>query len=601
LTLISEPDVNWRILVVALALLLGCEAISQAAGPNVILVLVDDAGYGDLSCHGNPVLKTPNIDRLYSQSVRLTDFHVAPMCTPTRGQLLTGVDALRNGAMNVSSGRSMLRRGIPTLADLFLAAGYRTGQFGKWHLGDCYPYRPQDRGFQQSMWFPCSLIPSAPDYWLNSYFDTWLRHEDGQVRQSKGYCTDAYFDTAMNWVGDHKPGDKPFFVYLPLNAAHFPLMVPDKFRQMYAGQPDHVARFFGMLANIDENMGRLNDFLKTRNLADDTIVIYMTDNGGTVGVPIFNAGMRGHKTELYDGGHRVPCFIRWPNGGIGMPRNIDQLTCAQDLLPTLAELCDLKIPQGTHLDGTSLAGLLRGAQPALADRMLVVQYSRIGSPKPAEGDAAVLWDKWRFVRDSELYDIATDPAQEHDVAAGHSDVVKKMRDHYTQWWAKIEPTVNNLSAITIGSDAENLTKLSPSDWADTFLDRQEQIRTGDNTNGPWNIDVERAGQYEFTLRRWPVESGLALSAGDPARVLEQNGNSAAGGGQGAMPPGKALQIARARVKVGDIEQAADVKPTDQAAVFTLSLPAGRTQLQTWFYGPKGGELCGAYYVYVQVK
>ena len=251
----QESGMNLRHFLLPLALLLAPAGASEAAGPNVILVLVDDAGYGDLSCLGNPVLKTPNIDQLHRESIRLTDFHVAPMCTPTRGELLTGVDALRNGAMNVSSGRTFLRRGVPTLADLFAAAGYRTAQFGKWHLGDNYPYRPQDRGFQRSMWFPSSHIPSAPDYWHNGYFDTWLRHDDGQIRQSKGYCTDIYFDEAIDWITQRKAAGEPFFVYLPLNAAHGPLVVPRKYSEAYAGQSDPVARFFGMIANIDDNIG----------------------------------------------------------------------------------------------------------------------------------------------------------------------------------------------------------------------------------------------------------------------------------------------------------------------------------------------------------
>ena len=232
---------NWRILFLVLAALWAAgPRLSPAAGPNVVLVLVDDAGYGDLACLGNPVLKTPHLDQLHSESIRLTDFHVGPMCTPTRGQLLTGVDALRNGAMNVSSGRTLLRSNIPTLADLFAAAGYRTGQFGKWHLGDNYPYRPQDRGFQQSLWFPSSHIPSAPDYFHNSYFDPWLRHETGDVRQSKGYCTDVYFDAAMHFIRDRKTAGEPFFVYLPLNAAHSPLLVPEKYVLPYADQPTPV-------------------------------------------------------------------------------------------------------------------------------------------------------------------------------------------------------------------------------------------------------------------------------------------------------------------------------------------------------------------------
>ncbi len=592
---------NLRRLFLPMALLLVAAAISQAAGPNVILVLVDDAGYGDFACLGNPVIKTPHIDRLHGESIRLTDFHVAPMCTPTRGQLLTGVDALRNGAMNVSSGRTFMRQGFPTLADLFVAADYRTGQFGKWHLGDNYPYRPQDRGFQQSAWFPSSHIPSAPDYWHNSYVDTWLRREDGQIRQSTGYCTDIYFDEAIDWIRQRKAENKPFFVYLPLNAAHSPLVVHRKYSEAYAGQLEPVARFFGMIANIDENMGRLTAMLIEQGLSDNTIVIFMTDNGGTVGVPVFNAGMRGHKTELYDGGHRVPCFIHWPGGKLGPPRDIDVLAGAQDVLPTLADLCGLKIPAGSHLDGTTLAGLFRGTQPALADRMLVVQFSRMNSPQPAKGDAAVLWGKWRLVGNRELYDIAADPAQAHDVAAEHAETVEKMRGHYDRWWAEIEPTVNRLSAITVGSDVENPTMLSPADWADVFLDQSTQVRQGVSANGPWNIQVDRDGDYEIRLRRWPEESHLALGADDPLRVLPQDENLIVGRVPSETVPGKALPIAKARLRVGDQDQAVDVDPTDQAAVFHLRLPPGRTQLQTWFYGPKGHELCGAYYVYVLRK
>ena len=169
------------------------------ARPNVILVMTDDQGYGDLSINGNPVLKTPNLDRLGSESIRLTDFHVAPMCTPTRGQLLTGRDALSNGAMNVASGRAILRKSVPTMANFFADAGYRTGLFGKWHLGDNYPYRAQDRGFRETLTFPSSHLSAAPDYWNNDYFDDFLRR-NGQLKQYPGYITDVFFAEAMRWI-----------------------------------------------------------------------------------------------------------------------------------------------------------------------------------------------------------------------------------------------------------------------------------------------------------------------------------------------------------------------------------------------------------------
>ena len=202
-----------------LVLLMPVFAVAQAR-PNVIIVLTDDQGYGDLSCHGNPTLKTPNLDRLHGQSVRLTDFHVSPMCTPTRSQLMTGRDALDNGAMNVSSGRTMIRRGIPTMAEVFARSGYQTGLFGKWHLGDVYPYRPQDRGFHKALWFPSSHIPSAPDHWNNDYFNTTYRTETGALASFPGYCADVQFEQAMRWMEQTAAEKQPFFAYVALNSAH---------------------------------------------------------------------------------------------------------------------------------------------------------------------------------------------------------------------------------------------------------------------------------------------------------------------------------------------------------------------------------------------
>jgi arylsulfatase len=299
-----------RSFVALLVALCGCAALA-AGKPNVVVVLVDDVGYGDFSCLGSPICKTPKIDALHDESIRFTDFHVTPMCTPTRSELMTGQDALRNGAMNVSSGRSMLRRGIPTMADAFAASGYRTAMFGKWHLGDVEPYRPQDRGFGKAIWFPSSHMTSVPDEWNNDYFDPTFRLEDGTKRKFSGYCTDIFFDEAMKWIRERAKAREPFFVYLPLNAAHWPWFVPDKYREPYRNLEPNLASFYAMIANIDENMGRLDAMLRVSGLRDDTILIFLTDNGGTVGVKTFNAGMKGGKVTLWEGGHRVPCFIRW--------------------------------------------------------------------------------------------------------------------------------------------------------------------------------------------------------------------------------------------------------------------------------------------------
>ena len=202
----------------------------SADRPNVIIVITDDQGYGDLACHGNPVALTPNLDRLHDESVRFTDFHAAPMCTPTRGQLLTGLDAARNGALNVSSGRTLLRANLPTMADIFRDVGYRTGLFGKWHLGDNYPFRPQDRGFEETLWFPSTHINSLPDYWENDYFDDVYRH-NGRRERYEGYCTKVFFDEAMRWINNRVEAEEPFLAYLPTNAPHAPLWVPAEDRE----------------------------------------------------------------------------------------------------------------------------------------------------------------------------------------------------------------------------------------------------------------------------------------------------------------------------------------------------------------------------------
>jgi arylsulfatase A-like enzyme len=558
--------------------------------PNVLVILTDDQGYGDFSCFGNPVLKTPNLDKLHDQSIRFTDFHVAPMCTPTRGQLLSGRDCLANGAMNVSSGRSFLRKELPTMADIFAANGYRCGQFGKWHLGDNYPYRPQDRGFHESICYPSSHIGSAPDYWGNDYFDDTYSH-NGRREKYTGYTTDVFFGEAINWMRAQAAAGKPFFCYLPTAAVHAPLFVPQKCCDLYKNQRPRIAAFFGMIANVDDNMDRVDAFLREAGLWDNTILIFMTDNGGTAGVPVFNAGMRGKKIDLWDGGHRVPCFIRWPAGKLRPPGDIAELTEVQDILPTLIDLCRLRTPRRAQFDGVSLAHLLRGERQSLPDRMLVAQFSRMQGPTPQKGDAAVMWQRWRLVQDKELYDLATDFGQTNNLIAHRPDIAARMRAHYDAWWAKVAPRVNEHSAITVGAKAEDPNQLSPADWEDSFLDQGAQIRAGLRRNGTWNLRVARSGTYDIELRRWAREVNAPLLAGLPPH-LNPNGE---------FPAGVALPIARARLKVAGFDQTRAVSPGDTASRFSVRLKSGPVKLQTWFYDADGAEICGAYYVYVHLK
>jgi arylsulfatase A-like enzyme len=562
-----------------------CPAADAAKRPNVLIILSDDQGYGDFSCHGNPVLKTPSLDKLHDQSIRLSDFHVAPMCTPTRGQLMTGLDALHSGASSVCAGRSFMPRGTPTMAEIFAANGYRTGHFGKWHLGDSYPNLPHQRGFHESVYFLGWGITSMADLWQNDCFDGRFRH-NGDLQQYKGYCGDVWFDLAMSWMKERRDKGEPFFVYLPTNLAHGPHWVPNKYKQPYKGRGP--AGFFGMIANIDDNMGRLDAFLSANGLRDNTLVIFFNDNGGTAGVPVYNAGMRGHKTEYYEGGHRAACFLRWPQGQLRQPTVLDPLTEVQDLLPTLIDLCGLQVPKGAKFDGISLAPLLSGKTETLPERTLVVQYGQ----RPEKWDAAVMWKKWRLVKGNELYDLRDDPGQKKNIAAEQDEVVKKMRAHYEKWWAEIEPKIDDLSPISIGSDKENPVCLSAADWANVYCDNMNNLREGVNRNGPWHLLVEQDGTYEIALRRWPKEADAAISASVPAFKAVDGG----------LPPGKTLPIVRARLKIGDVEEAKPVAAGDKEVTFTVKLKGGtRTQMQTWFLDAGGKQLCGAYFAYVRRK
>jgi arylsulfatase len=555
----------------------GNSAEARSGRPNVILVLTDDQGYGDFSSHGNPLLRTPNMDRLRAQSLRLTDFHVAPMCTPTRGEIMTGLDALRNKARHVCGGLAMLRTDVPTMADIFRAGGYRTGLFGKWHLGDSYPYLPQNRGFQEVVHHKSWGVSSAADYWGNDYFGDMYSH-NGKLQRYEGYCTDVWFREATRWMKACAAKAEPFFCYLPTNVPHGPAFVAPEYAEPYK-KPGVPANFFGMIANLDENLGKLLAMLDETGLAENTILIFMTDNGGTAGVKLFNAGMRDGKTSLYDGGHRVPCFLRWPGGKLRRPGDIAELATCQDLLPTLIDLCGLKAPTGTRFDGTSLAGLLRGSQAKLADRMVVVQY-HIEIPK---WNATVMWNKWRLVKGKELYDIAADPGQKKDVAEKHPDIVQAMRDHYEHWWAEVEPITKEPCCVHIGAPQENPVRLTCADWYLVYADNFRHLQQ--NINSYWNLFVERDGQYEFTLTRWPPEAGVALDA--PA--THPTGE------------GQALPIAKARLQIGDFDRSIPVAPGAKSAIFTVPLKAGKTRLQTWFYDLSGNDLCGAFYATVRRK
>ena len=583
--------------------------------PNVVYVMTDDQGYGEISAHGNPILNTPHMDELHGQSIRLSDYHAAPMCTPSRGQLLTGLDAAKNGAINVSSGRTLLRAELPTMANFFQDAGYKTGIFGKWHLGDNYPYRPEDRGFDETLWFPSSHINSAGDFWDNDYFDDTFM-VNGKRKQVSGFCTDAFFREAMHWIKRQSDAGEPFFAYIPTNAPHSPFWAPEKeLKAAYAAMEGHdlpqfqgvgrddLAGFFGMILNIDNNLGRLMDFLEEEGLAEDTILIFQTDNGTNFGDRYFQAGMRGRKAQLWEGGHRVPFFLRWPGGNLGQSRDIQGLTTIQDILPTLLDLCDIEPTNSPRFDGVSLAPVFRGqVDLPPEDRMIVINYSRLPFdfeyPSPnapsqmhREG-GVVLWKRWRMLQDRELYDLESDPLQQTNVIDQYPDVAAKMRAHLDRWWNDVKDIVNEPQAVIIGSDRENPMMLSACEWLDVFVDQQVQVRRGVGKNSYWNLEVAEAGEYEFEVRRWPKEVNASFTEGLPAMADYR----VRWGVEGV-----ALPVGEVRIQLGREVQRTTVDPSDKSATFTFQLEEGPILLHTWLERSYRDPISGAFFVYVTRK
>ena len=582
--------------------------------PNVVLVLTDDQGYGDLSCHGNPVVRTPHLDAFHDAAIRLADYHVGPTCAPTRAGLLTGHYANSTGVWHTIGGRSLLRKDEHTMADMFAAAGYRTGIFGKWHLGENYPYRPQDRGFHEAVVHGGGGVGNTPDYWGNDYFDdTYCAN--GEWRRYSGYCTDVWFNLGLDFISRHRA--QPFFCYITTNAPHLPHIVEPRYSDPYlppVSPTEDRARYYGMLANIDDNFGVLRARLAEWGLEQNTILIFMTDNGSAGGVAVdadqfvvsgHNAGMRGQKGSQYEGGHRVPFFLRWPGGVVDGGRDVAELTANVDIMPTLMELCGIGDPATLTVDGRSLVPLIRGAAAGVADtdpswreRIVVTDSQRLARPVKWRKSAAMM-ARWRLVDGRELYDLAADPSQATDVAADHPDLVARLRAGYEEWWRKVTVRADEVIPIPIGGHPASQGLINSHDWRNVedplCVWNQCQVRQGLEYNGYWEVEVMEPGRYQFELRRWPREQPLALAAGidGPEQV-----------GYGQMTyelrygGGRVLPIGRAEINIAGQRQAREVAAGDAMVRFDLELPAGVTELRTSFTGHDELEL-GAYYVYVQ--
>ncbi len=447
----------------------GGSSNTKAPRPNIVLVITDDQGYPPVGKHGHPWLQTPNLDALYDQSSRFNRFLVSPTCAPTRAAIMTGRHPMKNGVTHTILERERMALTATTLPQVLKSAGYSTGIFGKWHLGDEEPYQPHKRGFDEAFIHGAGGIGQAyacscADAPGNRYTDPVIRHNGSFVR-TKGFCTDLFFTAGLGWIHEAKDRDAPFFAFISTNAPHSPFIAPPSNAKRFTdlGFGKEQAGFYGMIENIDENVGRLLQKLKEWDLDDNTVVVFMSDNGmtgggsgkGTMGklpdgtpMQFYNAGMKGLKGSTDEGGVRVPFFIRW-NKHFAAGREIGTIAAHIDILPTFAELAGAALPDG-QVEGRSLLPLLRNPDADWPDRYLFTHQGRWKTGADPDDfqwkNFAVRNQRFRYVDGTALYDMEKDPGQTANVIASHPKVVADMREAYDAFWKEARPMMVNEDA-----------------------------------------------------------------------------------------------------------------------------------------------------------
>ncbi|MDZ7608136.1 MAG: arylsulfatase [Cyclobacteriaceae bacterium] len=471
------------------------EQNSNLQHPNVILILTDDQGWGDLGIHGNDKISTPSIDRMAGNGAQFERFYVSPLCAPTRASLLTGKYYLRTGASWVSKGLENMRSEEVTMAEIFQNNGYKTGAFGKWHNGAHYPEHPNRQGFEEFIGF-------CAGHW-NNYFNTTLER-NGEPFPTEGYITDVLTDEAIRFIENNR--ENKFFCYIPYNAPHGPFQVPDQYFEKYKsmGFNDKDATVYGMCENIDDNVRRLLEKVSELRLEENTIVIFMTDNGPNG--ERYNGGMRGIKGSIHEGGVRVPCFINW-KGKIA-PKSIETISAHIDMLPTLMTLCHLDGPENLVLDGVDLSAVLLGEDQALAERLYFTKKSTefIGP------DGAVRSDKYRLVienGDTMLFDMKADPGQLIDISSNEMGQTNYMALAYGKWFEDVNTSFISDAHIKIGYEKEDKIVLPAHEasfsgdihfkeghgWAHDWLVNWKNI----SDSIYWDVQVDRASDYALDI------------------------------------------------------------------------------------------------------
>jgi len=517
--------------------------------PNVVLFLVDDYGYGDIGFEGNEKVSTPHIDRLARAGLRLTNFYQsAGACAPTRASLLTGRDFFRVGVWGVHWGRDFIRRDERTLGNLFQDAGYRTGVFGKWHSGKTHAYRGWSRGFDTSVHTK-----------LYNYWDSMVL-TNNRVVEVAGPMTDVVGDRAVAFI--EEAGEQPFFCYVPFQAIHEPFNAPDDLFQKYQarGHSDHVARLYGMIEVLDNNVGKVLDTLDERGLAENTIVLFMVDDGSSPGFDLtyqtrrmneaereerrgaWARRLRGTKANHTEGGQISPCYIRWPAGLAGN-RDLDVLSGVLDLYPTLAELCFIPLPADQKpLDGRSLAPALRGAVDPWPERIHIDATNLYLIERPAGPDPRIRWmtaryqnfkyhriDRWLIdgsdTVDHYLYDLEDDPTESNDIADQQPAILTKLRGAVENWYDDIlaTPGVFEEAVFPVGDWSEYATPINLDATIEVWGDVQRDPGPGFNFTGwdtpgdglTFKIDALAAGEYlvELNYQGTPNAPEASFSVG----------------------------------------------------------------------------------------
>ena len=493
--------------------------------PNVLLIITDDQGWGDVAIHGNPLINTPTMDRLYRQSAVLNHFYASPLSATTRAGLLTGRYHLRTGVSSTSGGWENMNPEETTIAEVFKENGYQTGCFGKWHNGAYYPYTPNGQGFDEFLGFCCGLC-------LN-YFDPPLQHNETPVRE-KGFITDIFADKAIRFIEDNK--DKPFFCYVPFNAPHTPYQVPDAYFDRYAGltaanprDRDILASIYGLVENVDYNISRILDKLAQLDLMENTIVVFMSDNGPE-GVQRYNGNMQGNKGQVYEGGMRVPCYISWK--GKIQHRVIDEPTGTIDLMPTLLSLCGISdYKTAFPIDGLNLKDLIEGKTDRLPDRM-IFSHRLERTLLPNLGTARTRDYRLSVYRDSVvLFNLNDDPMEYSNLyhQADHRKVAQELHQAYMSWYDEAAEKVSLTPLIPVGYDESKTVRIETTEgklYGRVKYDGMRsanwvyQFQTPDDYM-TFELDAVRTGTYEIRVDySYPGEDNPCLVASFGTTVVK---------------------------------------------------------------------------------